>query len=47
VTAVLEPSGLESSTLEPIVPRPRRRRRNLVPNLLGILVFVVATFPVY
>jgi N,N'-diacetylchitobiose transport system permease protein len=47
VTAVLEPSGVESSTLEPIVPRPRRRRRNLVPNLLGILVFVVATFPVY
>ena len=47
MTAVLEPSGLESSTLEPIVPRPRRRRRNLVPNLLGILVFVVATFPVY
>ena len=47
MTAVLEPSGLESSTLEPIVPRPRRRRRNLVPNLLNILVFVVATFPVY
>ena len=47
MTAVLEPSGVESSTLEPIVPRPRRRRRNLVPNLLGILVFVVATFPVY
>jgi len=47
VTAVLEPPGLEPSTLEPIVPRPRRRRRNLVPNLLGVLVFVVATFPVY
>ena len=47
MTAVLEPSGLEPSTLEPIVPRPRRRRRNLVPNLLGVLVFVVATFPVY
>jgi N,N'-diacetylchitobiose transport system permease protein len=44
---VLEPSGLEPSALEPIVPRPRRRRRNLVPNLLGVLVFVVATFPVY
>jgi N,N'-diacetylchitobiose transport system permease protein len=44
---VLEPPGLEPSTLEPIVPRPRRRRRNLVPNLLGVLVFVVATFPVY
>ena len=47
MTAVLEPSGLERSTLEPIVPRPRRRRRNLVPNLLGVFVFVVATFPVY
>ena len=47
MTAVLEPPGLEPSTLEPIVPRPRRRRRNLVPNLLGVLVFVVATFPVY
>jgi len=47
VTAVLEPSGLEPSALEPIVPRTRRRRRNLVPNLLGVFVFVVATFPVY
>ena len=47
MTAVLEQSGLEPSALEPIVPRPRRRRRNLVPNLLGVLVFVVATFPVY
>ena len=47
MTAVLEPPGLEPSTLEPIVPRARRRRRNLVPNLLGVFVFVVATFPVY
>jgi N,N'-diacetylchitobiose transport system permease protein len=42
VTAVLE-----RSELEPIVPRRRSRRRNLVPNLLGVFVFVVATFPVY
>ncbi|HEY4610278.1 MAG TPA: carbohydrate ABC transporter permease [Ilumatobacteraceae bacterium] len=38
---------LERSELEPIVPRRRSRRRNLVPNLLGVFVFVVATFPVY
>jgi len=42
VTAVLESSGLE-----PIVPRQRRRRRNLVPNLLAVVVFLVAAFPVY
>jgi len=42
VTAVLE-----RAALEPIVPRPRRRRRNLVPNLLGVIVFIVAAFPVY
>jgi N,N'-diacetylchitobiose transport system permease protein len=42
VTAVLERSGLE-----PIVPRRRSRRRNLIPNLLGVFVFIVATFPVY
>ena len=32
-----------------IVPRKRRgrRRRNIVPNLLGLLVFAVAAFPVY
>ena len=47
MTAVLEPSGLEPSTLEPIVPRTRRRRRNLVPNLLGLFVFLIAAFPVY
>jgi len=47
VTAVLEGTGLETSGLEPIVPRRRGRRRNLVPNLLGVFVFVVATFPVY
>jgi N,N'-diacetylchitobiose transport system permease protein len=36
-----------TATLEPIIPRPRRRRRNVVPNLLGITVFVIAAFPVY
>jgi N,N'-diacetylchitobiose transport system permease protein len=36
-----------TSTLEPIVPRPRNRRRNVMPNALGVLVFLVATFPVY
>jgi N,N'-diacetylchitobiose transport system permease protein len=36
-----------TATLEPITPRPRRRRRNVVPNLLGLTVFVVAAFPVY
>jgi N,N'-diacetylchitobiose transport system permease protein len=36
-----------TATLEPIVPRPRRRRRNLIPNLLGLLVFLIAAFPVY
>ena len=31
-----------------IVPRKRRhRRRNIIPNLLGLLVFAVAAFPVY
>ena len=36
-----------TATLEPIIPRPHRRRRNVVPNLLGITVFVIAAFPVY
>ena len=35
------------TTLEPITPRPRSRRRNVVPNLLGLFVFLVAAFPVY
>ena len=30
-----------------IVPRRRRGRRNLLPNLLGLVVFLVAAFPVY
>ena len=38
-----------TATLEPIVPRRRRaaRRRNVIPNLLGLLVFAIAAFPVY
>jgi N,N'-diacetylchitobiose transport system permease protein len=38
-----------TADVEPIVPRRsrRRRRRNLVPNLLGLLVFAIAAFPVY
>jgi N,N'-diacetylchitobiose transport system permease protein len=44
VTATLE---RPTATLEPITPRPRSRRRNLVPNLLGLFVFLVAAFPVY
>lgn len=36
-----------TATLEPIIPRPHRRGRNVVPNLLGITVFVIAAFPVY
>ena len=47
MTATLEPSTLDHSTVKAIVPRARRRRRNLVPNLLGVFVFLVATFPVY
>jgi len=43
VTATLE----RETQLDPIVPRARRRRRNLVPNLLGVFVFLVAAFPVY
>jgi N,N'-diacetylchitobiose transport system permease protein len=45
VTATLE--TIAPTTLDPITPRPRRRRRNLVPNLLGLFVFLVAAFPVY
>jgi N,N'-diacetylchitobiose transport system permease protein len=44
VTATLE---RPTETLEPITPRPRSRRRNIVPNLLGVFVFLVAAFPVY
>jgi N,N'-diacetylchitobiose transport system permease protein len=44
VTATLE---RPTATLEPITPRTRSRRRNLVPNLLGLFVFLVAAFPVY
>jgi N,N'-diacetylchitobiose transport system permease protein len=44
VTATLE---RPVETLEPITPRPRSRRRNVVPNLLGVFVFLVAAFPVY
>ena len=36
-----------TSVLDPITPRKHRRRRNFVPNLLGLVVFVVAAFPVY
>jgi N,N'-diacetylchitobiose transport system permease protein len=36
-----------TATLEPITPRRRKRRRNLIPNLLGLLVFLIAAFPVY
>jgi len=42
VTAVLD-----TSAPAPIIPRQRSRRRNMVPNLLGVFVFIVATFPVY
>jgi N,N'-diacetylchitobiose transport system permease protein len=45
VTATLEP--ITSATLDPITPRQRSRRRNVVPNLLGLVVFLVAAFPVY
>jgi N,N'-diacetylchitobiose transport system permease protein len=31
----------------PIEIRPRKRRRNIIPNLLGLLVFSIAIFPVY
>ncbi len=44
MTATLE---RPTATLEPITPRQRSRRRNLVPNLLGLFVFLVAAFPVY
>jgi N,N'-diacetylchitobiose transport system permease protein len=36
-----------TATLDPITPRSRSRRRNVVPNLLGLFVFLVAAFPVY
>jgi N,N'-diacetylchitobiose transport system permease protein len=37
-----------TEALPPIIPRKRRRRRrDMVPNLLGVLVFLVAAFPVY
>jgi N,N'-diacetylchitobiose transport system permease protein len=36
-----------TATLDPITPRSRSHRRNVVPNLLGLLVFFVASFPVY
>ena len=44
MTATLE---RPTETLEPITPRRRSRRRNVVPNLLGLFVFLVAAFPVY
>ena len=44
VTAVLERSAPAPT---PIIPRRRSRRRNVVPNLLGVFVFMIATFPVY
>jgi len=45
VTALLQAPVVESDA--PIVPRPRRRRRNIVPNVLGAVVFLIAAFPVY
>jgi N,N'-diacetylchitobiose transport system permease protein len=36
-----------TATLDPITPRSRSHRRNVVPNLLGLLVFFIASFPVY
>jgi N,N'-diacetylchitobiose transport system permease protein len=36
-----------SDVLPVITPRRRRRGRNVVPNLLALVVFVVAAFPVY
>jgi N,N'-diacetylchitobiose transport system permease protein len=45
VTAVVErPPVVEAA---PIELRPRKKRRNVVANLLGLLVFVIAIFPVY
>jgi N,N'-diacetylchitobiose transport system permease protein len=44
VTATLE---RVERTVEPITPRPHRRRRNVLPNALGLMVFLVAAFPVY
>ena len=37
MTATLE---RPTETFEPIIPRPRSRRRNVVPNLLGVFVFL-------
>ena len=45
MTALLQAPVVEPDA--PIVPRPRRRRRNVVPNVLGAVVFLVAAFPVY
>lgn len=45
MTAVVErPPVVEAA---PIELRPRKKRRNVVANLLGLLVFVIAIFPVY
>ena len=45
MTAVLQARDVEPDTA--IVARPRRRRRNVVPNVLGAVVFLIAAFPVY
>ena len=38
---------MSAPSVPAITPRRRSRRRNLVPNLLGWLIFLIATFPVY
>jgi N,N'-diacetylchitobiose transport system permease protein len=45
VTAVVERPPVAEAA--PIELRPRKKRRNIVANLLGLLVFVIAIFPVY
>ena len=46
--AVLRSSSIAADGEEPIVPRPRRRRRSsIVVNVVGVVVFLVAFFPVY
>jgi N,N'-diacetylchitobiose transport system permease protein len=47
MTAVTDRPGTSRADEQPTVARPRRRRRRVLPNVVGVVVILVMAFPVY
>ena len=47
MTAVTDRPGTARAGGDVVVARPRKRRRRVLPNVVGVLVIVVMAFPVY